>query len=109
VNAQHVGRRCVVSFAGELDLATVPDLERALQQAIAEGAREVWTDLDATTFMDSSGVVCLLQTQFALAELKRHFAVICDPARPARRVLGLTGAAAQLELHPSRTAAHRAA
>ena len=108
VGESHVGRRSVVSFVGELDIASAPDLERALTRAIERGATDVWTDLSSTTFMDSSGVHCLLRTHRMLRELRRRFAVICGDG-PVRRVLTLTRADAVLELHADRTTAHRAA
>ena len=104
----HIGRRSVVSFAGELDLATVAELERALTEAIERGSREVWADLTLVTFMDSTGVRCLLDARQALAELCRDLVVICGDTSAVRHMLTLTGAGSALELHASRTAAHRA-
>lgn len=107
VAEQHVGRRSVVSFTGELDLATGPELERPLNGAIERGAREVWADLTPCTFI-AAGVHCLLDARRALTLLFRDFVVICEDTGAVRRVLTLTGAGSALELRASRTTAHRA-
>ena len=103
-----VGRRHVVEFEGELDLASVADLERALARAAEGSPRELWVDLTSTVFMDCAGVHCLLRAQAVSAQHRRRFAVVCGGG-PVRRVLALTGADRQLDLYASRAAAHRAA
>jgi anti-sigma B factor antagonist len=105
---RQVGRRHVIGFEGELDIATVPALDRALEAAVADAATEVWIDLTETTFMDAAGVHCLLRARAALAPMNRRLAVICADG-PARRVLALTGVDESLELFPDRAAAHHAA
>jgi anti-sigma B factor antagonist len=101
-----VGRRCVVSFAGELDLATVAPFERAIGSAIDRGDAEIWADLSDTTFLDSAGVHCLLDAERRLSALNRRFAVVCAGGIVAR-VLRLTGADGILATFPDRAAAHR--
>jgi anti-sigma B factor antagonist len=104
----HVGRRCILAFIGELDVTTVGQLQRAVDLAVEQGAAEVWADLAGTTFMDSSGVHCLLDAERALSRLNRRFAVICERG-PVRRILTLTGADALIATYADRAAAHRAA
>lgn len=108
VHELHIGRRHVLSFAGELDLATTATLDRAIAVAIERGAAQVWVDLRHTSFMDSSGVHCLLRARRTLAQLNRGFAVICD-GDPVRRVLSITGADRAIATYPDRAAAHAAA
>jgi anti-sigma B factor antagonist len=50
------GARAVIAAHGELDLATVPELEARVMEALAGGAKEVIVDLFGLTFLDSSGL-----------------------------------------------------
>jgi anti-sigma B factor antagonist len=72
----------VVSVAGELDLATAPELARAL--ASVEG--DVTVDLSAATFADPSGLRVLL-----VAGGGRRVRVLCRVGGPVARLLALTG------------------
>jgi anti-anti-sigma factor len=101
-----VGRRAVLSVAGEIDMTTAPALQEALESA-AGRAFEVWLDLTATTFMDSAGIHALSRAHARLAEANRRLVVIC-PNGPVRRVLTLIGLDQFLEIHSSRRAAHDA-
>jgi anti-sigma B factor antagonist len=106
VHELHVGRRHVLSFLGELDIATAPLLDGAIAGAIERGAGEVWVDLRQTTFMDSSGVHCLMRAKQTLSQLNRGFAVVCD-GDPVRRVLALTGTDRVIATYRDRAAAHK--
>lgn len=46
----------VVAPYGELDLATAPDLQRAMDRAEASDAREIVLDLSHLSFLDSTGL-----------------------------------------------------
>jgi anti-sigma B factor antagonist len=50
----------VLEPSGEIDLATVGDLEDALRAAEATGAARVVVDLAAVNMLDSSGLRCLV-------------------------------------------------
>jgi anti-anti-sigma factor len=50
----------VLVLAGELDIASAPTLERAIEELDAEGAQRVVIDLGGVTFMDSTGLRALL-------------------------------------------------
>jgi anti-sigma B factor antagonist len=108
VHELHIGRRHVLSFAGELDVATAGMLDDAVAAAVEHGAAQVWVDLRQTTFMDSSGVHCLIQAERTLSGLNRRFALVCDGG-PVRRVLALTGADRVIPTYPDRASAHNAA
>lgn len=84
---------------GELDLATAPELERALTERIRKGTAVV-LDLRELAFMDSSGVRVLV-TARRLAEGDGNADLtIIRPAEssPVSRVLGISGIADQLGL-----------
>jgi anti-sigma B factor antagonist len=83
VGELRAGNRIVLVAAGEIDIATVPALHAALARAYATGADEVWLDLSAVDFMDSTGI-------HALVDAEHRLAVIC-PDGPVRRVLTVAG------------------
>jgi anti-sigma B factor antagonist len=101
-----VGRRTVLSVAGEIDMATAPAMTRAIDAALATGALELWIDLTPTAFMDSSGVHVLLAAQRRLCALNRRFAVIC-PEGGIRRLFEAADVSSQLPLYQDRAQAHR--
>lgn len=55
------GRECtVVQVAGDLDMATSPQLRDGLQRILAAGTRNVVIDMAGVGFMDSSGLGALV-------------------------------------------------
>ena len=106
--AEHrVGRRAVMSVAGEVDISTAPDLRTAIETA-GTRAFEVWVDLSETTFMDSSGLHAMAQARTRLAEASIRLALICTDG-PVLRVFKLAGLDRIFEIHPSRSDANHAA
>ena len=106
VSRTAVGRRTVLSVAGEVDLDSVSLLADAVDDALDDGALELWLDFSSTDFMDSSGLHFLLETQLRLNSLSRRLAVVC-PRGPVRRVLDLAGVTERLPLYGDRAGAHR--
>ncbi len=107
LDMRFVGRRAVLSVTGEIDMTTAPALQEALESAAGQ-AFEVWLDLTAATFMDSTGIHAVARIRARLVEVDRRLVVIC-PSGPVLRVFNLTGLDRLLEIHPSRRAAHDAA
>ena len=104
--AEHrVGRRAVLSVAGEVDISTAADLRTAIETA-GTRAFEVWVDLSETTFMDSSGL-------HAMAQARAWPTRTSGSPSSARR--GLSSASSTrgfdriFEIHPSRSDANHAA
>jgi anti-sigma B factor antagonist len=56
IDSQLDGGRCRLFVSGELDLATVPELEQAVEAALTDGARELVIDLTRIAFVDSSAL-----------------------------------------------------
>lgn len=54
------GADATVVAAGEIDLASSPDLRRELQGLLDDGARRIVLDLADVTFIDSSGLGVLV-------------------------------------------------
>jgi anti-sigma B factor antagonist len=106
VRRRLVGHRTVLAVTGEVDLATAPELGFAVDTALASGAQELWLDLSATAFMDSSGLHVLLDAHRRMRGLRRRLAIVC-PGGAVRRLFEIAGVAAALPLYEDRAAAHR--
>jgi anti-sigma B factor antagonist len=75
---------------GEIDAATAPSLQQALEAAIAGSTGAFVLDLSPTEFMDSSGIGVLLRIRALLGREDRTLVVVC-PWGPVRDVLVLCG------------------
>jgi anti-sigma B factor antagonist len=94
---RHVaGIAVVLSPRGDLDLATVGELERALGEA-ADSHELVVLDLRGVPFMDSSGLHTMIAADLRMRELGGRL-VVAPGGEQIRRLLGLTGADGQLNL-----------
>jgi anti-sigma B factor antagonist len=102
-----VGRRAVLTVSGEIDMGSVPILEKAVAMALADGAAQLWIDLAMVEFMDSTGLHLLLDTRRHVCELNRRMAIICPDGR-IRRLFDIAGLTDQLPLYHDRAVAHRA-
>lgn len=90
-----------INVAGELDQATVPELQRAVGEALETQNGAVFVDLSDCEFIDSTGLSLLVQTQRTLTGNQRGFAVCC-PKAEVKRVLQLTGIDAAVGMFDSR-------
>ena len=100
-----VGRRAVLSVRGEVDMSNAAELRLAIESAAAR-AFEIWLDLSATTFMDSSALHVLSEARLTDANLR--LALIC-PEGPVLRLLTLTGFDRIFEIYADRSAVNHAA
>jgi anti-anti-sigma factor len=55
--------KLVVELAGELDMATAPELTETLSRLVEEGPNEIILDLSNLAFIDSAGIAVLITTQ----------------------------------------------
>jgi anti-sigma B factor antagonist len=67
-----------VRLAGELDIATTPQLERALREPRLQ-ARLVVLDLRGLTFMDSSGVHAIVDASIRARQVGRRVLLLRGP------------------------------
>jgi anti-anti-sigma factor len=81
-----------VAPAGELDLATVAEVERELSELRAAGFTDVVLDLRRVTFMDSSGLALLL-SEHRMAQAAGHRFRLVEGSAAAARLLDVTGTA----------------
>jgi anti-anti-sigma factor len=83
-----------VVLDGELDLATVPVAEQAIND-VDKGVETLVLDLRRLSFLDSSGLRFILATEEASGS--RRVVIIRGPAQ-VDRVFELTGTGARLEI-----------
>jgi anti-anti-sigma factor len=90
--------RVLVTVAGELDLATAPDLEAIVLPAVRDG-RHAILDLRGLEFMDSSGVRVVVAAH-SLAEQHggRLSLVRAEQGSAVQRILEISGLEGILDL-----------
>jgi len=83
-----------VVLDGELDLATVPVAEQAINR-VAGNVKTLVLDLRKLSFLDSSGLRLILSTDEAVES--RRVVIVRGPAQ-VDRVFDLTGTGARLDI-----------
>ena len=83
--------------SGELDIASAPEFEQAIAEATAEPGAELVLDLRELTFMDSTGLRALAQTNARAGEAGFALSIVRGP-RQIERVLEISGLAELLPL-----------
>src|SRR3954469_19721456 len=89
----------VLTARGVVDASTVSELGGALDRAIADHDRHVVIDADAITFIDSTGVTCLVAGMRRLNRPRRRLAVACSSGSPLGRALEMTGLDHSFDIH----------
>jgi anti-sigma B factor antagonist len=84
------GARHVLVLEGELDMASSPTLEAALQQICIGGTEAVTLDLSKLTFMDSTGLRVVLLAKELCERHGCEFLLIPGPAQ-IQRLFEITG------------------
>jgi anti-sigma B factor antagonist len=86
-----------IAPSGELDIASAPEFEAAILEATSAPGAELVLDLRKLTFMDSTGLRALAQTN-ARAEPDGFTLTIIRGPRQIERVLEISGLAELLPL-----------
>jgi anti-sigma B factor antagonist len=95
----------VITFSGEHDLNTAPDLRQKLTTEIDDGFAVV-VDLSGAAFIDSSILGAVLDARRRARDAGIGFEVaLNDGAQPVERVLEVTGLRSSLPVHATRTTA----
>ena len=79
-----------VALSGELDLASAPILEEALDAVVSDGFAGVMVDLRELTFIDSSGLHALLRARTG-ADTSGKGLILVGAPDAAQRLFELTG------------------
>lgn len=77
-----IGPEGSLLLRGELDMATVQDLQDKIDEILVSG-QPVILDLAQLTFLDSSAIHCFIRT----CEASRHPVVLLNTTSPVRRIL----------------------
>jgi anti-sigma B factor antagonist len=89
VEVRREADRAVLRLEGELDLASSPMLERALEAAEVTQTQLLVLDLDALSFVDSTGLRVILLAHEAARNREQEFAI--TPGSPqVQRLLSIT-------------------
>jgi anti-sigma B factor antagonist len=90
-NVEPDRERVVLRAVGEVDLATVGQLDAPLTELRASGFTKIAIDLRAVTFMDSTGLRLLVQWRRRAQTDGFDLDIDVDPDGPVARVMELTG------------------
>jgi anti-sigma B factor antagonist len=90
VRTENDGPAATVAIDGELDLATVDQLDAALAEVESNGATTVVLDLDQVAFMDSTGLRCLLRARRRAEQSGRRLRLVRVPP-DVDRLFAVTG------------------
>ncbi len=82
---------------GEVDLATVGELQAAIDQVYDAGQSALVVDLTGTSFMDSTGLKALVMADRRFTEAERGFAVAVSGG-PISRLIDLSGVNASIRV-----------
>lgn len=83
------GWQCI-AVEGEVDLATVEELESAIDQMLSGNSHPLVIDLRHSSFMDSTGLKALVMANRRFDESGRSFAVAVSGG-PVARLIDLSG------------------
>ena len=91
VTSRPQGEYVAMSVQGEIDLYTVPRLQRALASALGDGGPvRLIVDMSGVEFCDSTGVNVLLAAHRQAREAGGSLA-LAAPRRAVRKILQVTG------------------
>lgn len=83
------GWQCI-AVEGEVDLATVEELESAIDRVFSDNSHPLVIDLRESSFMDSTGLKALVMANRQFDESGRSFAVAVSGG-PVARLIDLSG------------------
>lgn len=90
----------VVVVNGDVDVHSAPHLRDALLELIEDGNGEAVLDLDAVSFIDSTGLGALVSAYGAARDKGGALPLVCTSVRTLR-LFAITGLDAVFDVHPS--------
>lgn len=96
----------VIAVQGELDMNTAPQLEKWLEEALADSEASIMLDLSQCEFIDSTGIALIVRSWQQLdrnagGEGKGRL-VLCSHNHQVRRLLKITGVESSISMHERR-------
>jgi anti-anti-sigma factor len=86
-----------VALVGELDLSTVAKVQEALRRVEQAGSPTVVIDLSKLTFLDSTGLRCIVTADERARDVGRRLVIVRGPD-PVQRVFSITRLEERLEM-----------
>jgi anti-anti-sigma factor len=86
-----------VALLGELDLSTVAKVQEELRKAEAESPPTLVVDLSKLTFLDSTGLRCIVTADERARDEGRRVVIVRGPD-PVQRVFAITRLEERLEM-----------
>lgn len=93
----------VLAVSGEIDLATSPQLDGAVIEAVDQGIEHLTIDLSDVTFLDSSGLSVIVKALKRSREASATFDVVASNER-VLKVFAITGLTAVITIYPELSA-----
>ena len=103
VRTSDAGR--VVALAGEIDMATAPQLGPVIRRLLEQGHHAIVIDLDAVTFVDGSAIGALIAASQEVAATGGCLQI--TPHALCERLLRITGETTQLTIKKAWCGRHR--
>jgi anti-sigma B factor antagonist len=95
IDVRRASDRLIVTLDGELDLASAPLLQQAIDGADPDSVEMLVFDLQQLKFMDSTGLRTILSSRERCQQRGQQFAVT-PGSEQVQRLLSVTGAAGHL-------------
>jgi anti-anti-sigma factor len=93
---------CVVHVAGELDIATVPDLAEYLRERTVAGPEHLVLDMAGVSLLSAVGIALIESARRNDLDIRGRLRLVgVTENRMVRRVLTLTGVLAAHDVHDS--------
>jgi len=100
IDTTRLGNRTVLTPRGVIDLATIKAFRKALDEVFISGPVELVLDLNAVTFIDSTGLGALISARRRAHAFKGSLLLACD-IDVVLRVLRITGLDRVFEIVPT--------
>jgi anti-sigma B factor antagonist len=100
VSTEQHGDVAVVTVAGELDMATAPELQREVNRLVDAGQTRLVFDLANVTFCDSTGLSVFVRARNRCDALGGDVR-LAAPQRAVQRILEVSGLVEVLRTYPT--------
>jgi anti-sigma B factor antagonist len=105
VTADRVPGGVSVRVAGEMDVATAPQLVATIRSLSQRDMQHIWLDLAGLTFVDAAGLAALVQARM-LVDGRGGRLTLHGVSPLVRRLLTITNLSRDFNLEPSLAAPH---
>lgn len=94
----------VLEIVGEIDIHTAPRVQEAVERVAGPACRRLLLDLDRVPYIDSSGLVVLINALKRMQSHQGEVAFVCTNPHLIK-VFDLTGLSQVMRIHPTTEAA----